>query len=120
MNNDDLISREAVLAALRARDRELLNLGTSFEAKIASVATLQCVNIVKAAPAVDAEPVPKWISVEERLPEKSDKYIVCTAKGSVYCTRFKAYAKSGSFQTDINTHITHWMPLPEPPEGGDG
>ena len=59
---------------------------------------------------------PKWISVEDRLPEKDGKYIVCTAKGSVYCTRFKAYGKSGSFQTDINTHITHWMSLPEPPE----
>ena len=59
---------------------------------------------------------PKWISVEDRLPEKDGKYIVCTAKCSVYCTRFKAYGKSGSFQTDINTHITHWMPLPEPPE----
>ena len=59
---------------------------------------------------------PKWISVEERLPEKDGKFIVCTAKGSVYCTRFKAYGKSGSFQTDINTHITHWMSLPEPPK----
>lgn len=59
---------------------------------------------------------PKWISVEERLPEKDGKYIVCTAKGSVYCTRFKAYGKNGSFQTDINTHITHWMSLPSMPE----
>lgn len=59
---------------------------------------------------------PKWISVEDRLPEKDGKYIVCTAKGSVYCTRFKAYGKNGSFQTDINTHITHWMSLPSMPE----
>lgn len=59
---------------------------------------------------------PKWVSVNDMLPEKDGKYIVCTAKGSVYCTRFKAYGKSGSFQTDINTHITHWMSLPEPPE----
>lgn len=59
---------------------------------------------------------PKWISVEEWLPEKDGKYIVCTAKGSVYCTRFKAYGKNGSFQTDINTHITHWMSLPSMPE----
>jgi hypothetical protein len=58
---------------------------------------------------------PKWISVEERLPDDG-KYIVCTAKGSVYCTRFKAFGCGGSFQTDINTHITHWMPLPEPPK----
>lgn len=60
--------------------------------------------------------VPKWIGVKERLPETEGKYIVCTAKGSVYCTRFKAYGKSGAFQTDMNTHVTHWMPLPEPPK----
>ena len=60
---------------------------------------------------------PRWISVEERLPEENGKYIVCTAKGSVYCTKFSVGVR-GSFHTDINTHITHWMPLPEPPKEG--
>lgn len=59
--------------------------------------------------------VPKWIPVTERLPEVDGKYIVCTAKRSVYCTKFKAYGRGGSFQTDINTHVTHWMPLPKAP-----
>lgn len=54
---NDLISRESVLEALRARGRKLLKLGTSFEANIASVTALECVNIVKDAPAVDAAPV---------------------------------------------------------------
>ena len=54
---NDLVSREAVLKALRARGRELLKLGTSFESNIASVTALECVNIVKDAPAVDAAPV---------------------------------------------------------------
>ena len=58
---------------------------------------------------------PKWISVEERLPEENGKYIVCTAKGSVYCTKFSIGVR-GSFHTDMYTHITHWMPLPEPPK----
>lgn len=53
----DLIDRETLLTALRARGRELLKLGTSFEANIASVTVLECVNIVKDMPAVDAEPV---------------------------------------------------------------
>ena len=60
---------------------------------------------------------PKWISVEERLPEENGKYIVCTAKGSVYCTKFSIGVR-GSFHTDMYTHITHWMPLPEPPKEG--
>ena len=58
---------------------------------------------------------PKWISVEERLPEENGKYIVCTAKGSVYCTKFSIGVR-GSFHTDVYTHITHWMPLPEAPK----
>lgn len=48
----DLISREAVVEALRARERELRKVGMSF-----SVVALECVNIVKDVPAVDAEPV---------------------------------------------------------------
>lgn len=59
---------------------------------------------------------PKWISVEERMPEVDGKYIVCTSKRSVYLTRFYAHSEGGNFKTDIYTHITHWMPLPEPPE----
>ena len=60
--------------------------------------------------------VPKWISVEEMLPEKSGKYIVCTTKKSVYCTRFETHHSGGDFMTDINTHVTHWMPLPQAPK----
>ena len=64
---NDLISREAALEALRARGRELLKLGTSFEANIASVTALECVNIVKDVFAVDAAPVvhARWI-VQDR------------------------------------------------------
>ena len=59
---------------------------------------------------------PKWISVKERLPEKAGKYIVCTRKKAVYCTAFRFFHGKGYFATDTTTHITHWMPLPEPPE----
>ena len=58
---------------------------------------------------------PRWISVEERLPDENGKYIVCTAKGSVYCTKFSIGVR-GSFHTDMYTHITYWIPLPEPPK----
>lgn len=62
--------------------------------------------------------VPKWISVEERLPEKSGRYLVCTSKSSVYYAKFTRHEQDGRFHTDINTHITHWMPMPEPPKEG--
>ena len=73
-------------------------------------------------PAVDAEPVRRaqWISVEDELPKEEGKYIVCTERGSVYCTRFyKGGGCEGIFKTDINTHIAYWMPLPEAPKEGE-
>jgi hypothetical protein len=59
--------------------------------------------------------IQEWVSVDERLPEKTGKYIVCTAKNAVYCAKY--YANGKHFGTEMNTHITHWMPLPEPPKG---
>ena len=55
----------------------------------------------------------KWIPVRERLPERGQEVIVY-AGGILepfvyaYCFWNKDYC---SFQ-----HITHWMPLPEPPK----
>lgn len=63
--------------------------------------------------------MPKWISVKERMPETEGKYIVCTAKSSVYCTKFKGCGGIGVFKTDMNTHITHWMPMPDAPDVDD-
>lgn len=57
----------------------------------------------------------KWISVKDQMPEESGQYIVCTKKKGVYCTWF--YTNEGSFGAKGATHITHWMPLPNPPKG---
>lgn len=64
------------------------------------------------------EAIPRWISVEERLPDCFEPVIVCRKGGKVeqghrdvndwwkvYGTRTK--------------HVTHWMPLPKPPEDYD-
>lgn len=59
---------------------------------------------------------PRWINVKDGIPKKSGKYIVCTVKGSVYCTSAVMRGDEACFKCDINTHITHWMPLPEAPK----
>ena len=59
---------------------------------------------------------PRWINVKDGIPKKSGKYIVCTVKGSVYCTSAVVRGDEACFKCDINTHITHWMPLPEAPK----
>jgi hypothetical protein len=64
----------------------------------------------------------EWISVENRLPEESGKYLVCIKSGNVYQTKFYSYPKDkgGHWgQKDKGRSITHWMPLPEPPKGGE-
>lgn len=70
----------------------------------------------------------EWISVKERLPEKSGKYLVCighqfdnfyiTHLMTVdYSTKHKSFNAS-DFSEENNhafTDVTHWMLLPEPP-----
>ena len=60
---------------------------------------------------------PKWISVEERLPEAKKDVLAC---GDVIKTAYTRGAGEGWFTYDGNKqlhNVTHWMPLPEPPEG---
>jgi len=55
---------------------------------------------------------PKWIGVDDQLPEYDTEFITyCDAKG-VYVNYFWA----GTWK-DMCGEVTHWMPLPEPPEG---
>lgn len=67
--------------------------------------------------------VPKWISVKERLPEKSGYYLCWMPK---YETMDKVHysAKHMAFNAFDTTcipesviSVTHWRPLPEPPKG---
>ena len=65
--------------------------------------------------------VPKWISVEDRLPEE-DGYYLCCIKSSLFPDRVyidilecdKGSFEEGHIYTDT---VTHWMPLPQLPKG---
>ena len=70
---------------------------------------------------------PKLIPVTERLPEKEGTYVVRTKTGAVTTARFydertfppthyrpTEYKRTAGWSR--NRHVTHWMPLPEPPE----
>lgn len=62
--------------------------------------------------------VPKWISVEERLPENDDDVLIITEFGTsmgyydIYRDYWLDYVNSES------NIVTHWMPLPEGPKEG--
>lgn len=72
----------------------------------------------------------EWISVKERLPEQNQRVLVCGVRGGVQICRYwenRDYGGGLQFMFFTNKQksitVTHWMPLPEPPEeggGGDG
>lgn len=80
----------------------------------------------------------EWISVEERLPEIGDHYLVVVKQKYEweaewdYNTDVAAFVFFDGYIDDVwntfvdwkegqETHVTHWMPLPEPPKmkGGE-
>ena len=62
--------------------------------------------------------VPKWISVEERLPD-NDRDILVAIYGKrvqlgYYADDVEAFVVNG--EVACGEEVTHWMPLPEPAE----
>ena len=68
--------------------------------------------------------VPQWISVSDRLPENGG-YVVCIAKRNPF-SRFMpmvARIEKNGWVNPITeqyiSEVTHWMPMPQPPKGGN-
>ena len=67
---------------------------------------------------------PKWISVEERLPDRYTPVLGNIKKDGtetyvahVVIMDGSWWAKdTGVYYDDVGGDVTHWMPLPEPPE----
>ena len=64
------------------------------------------------------EDVPQWVSVKERLPENGDYSVLCHfSNGSI--EDVKIWHVQDFTQPWKDLRITHWMPLPPPPEDSD-
>lgn len=64
---------------------------------------------------------PKWISVEERLPDVGEKVMVCGVKNGMQVGAFRGNLRPGNnrkwwWKKDTILEVTHWMPLPSMPE----
>ena len=98
----DLIERDALMKDLRSECPES-------DVCIAETSCIEC--IVGRQPAAN-----RWIPCSERLPE-SFIYVLCAGRDGIGILRY-----IGSKWLDDEAHvyttneITHWMPLPEPPE----
>ena len=81
---------------------------------------------------IEAQPVQRWISVDGKLPNIDERVLVYIprpdnhynieiayiSKGDDDCPYWVLGDKSQFYSTRFH-YISHWMPLPEPPKGGD-
>jgi len=92
-------------------------------------------NRVRELPVADVQPVDRWISVKDRLPEAVEEdvngkitfsdfvlvYLVYD-DGFTYITVDKCNPDKKCWLHEIPSEgckVTHWQPLPEPPKDGD-
>lgn len=68
----------------------------------------------------------EWISVKDRLPEFNVRILAIDVDGDIYAVvyvndpnyeHYFAIVSSGCGCCDTSVEATHWMPLPEPPNG---
>lgn len=64
---------------------------------------------------------PKWISVEERLPDAGEKVMICGVKNGMQIGAFMGLSHPGEnrkwwWKKNTVIEVTHWMPLPSMPE----
>ena len=60
---------------------------------------------------------PKWISVDDKLPEEVDKVYLCYwSDGTIETFPFESHHQGNYVKWGIHhSYVTHWQPLPEPP-----
>ncbi len=64
------------------------------------------------AKVAELEAAARWIPVTEKLPEKDGTYIGWCGKENFYAE----FTFSQCWTISIDKRITHWMPLPQPPQ----
>jgi hypothetical protein len=61
----------------------------------------------------------EWISVDERLPDKDDIYLVCLSGLPADFDRFVLCEDEDFTGYFEHSKVTHWLPIPEAPKGGE-
>ena len=107
--------------------RRILAFATGLHSEVLPVDTV----IMLLTQMQDVDPVRQWIPVTERMPDESGNYIVTACDEDVpygegiwydtvvvYAEYYKGSWTSyeNGTEYDLCGLVTHWMPLPEPPE----
>lgn len=111
----DIITIEECVTRLDAIRHDIVSNSRDHFALSAGIAALY--EMEKNAPAVN-----RWIPCSERLPEPLQNVIVCTDIKTVTLAWlmgdnwYFADTGNGHIEQWGMSDVTHWMPLPEPPE----
>ena len=60
----------------------------------------------------------KWISVKDRMPETYDDVLILDAFNNMFTGYYEHQEWHDNYGCAADD-VTHWMPLPEPPEATD-
>lgn len=117
-----MMTKEQLVKSLRACGRNCCDDCVFFKEKIVcNVKNLEAADLIEQQAAKIAEleaKAPRWIPVEERLPEIEQRVLVLDRHGNAMVRTLRCLTgeKEPSFRPDglvPRKHITHWMPLPE-------
>jgi hypothetical protein len=110
-----------MMAEMRLIDANALDLQNRVATDMGGMCFIEEVETaIEQAPTIDPESLrPAWIPVTERLPESE-----CIAVGYqnemligwVYTDKISETGYAAESDGEILRNVTHWMPLPEPPE----
>lgn len=118
----DLINRDHAAQAIEAYLCSQCDYDTDRDSECIACPHLDGGEILKSVPAVN-----RWIPCNERMPEEN-VYVIAWAKRKHHSRAIMAILINGIWKIGVNDcsdgfhvqgEITHWMPLPEPPEEGE-
>ena len=119
-----LIDADALKEPLELQRASYARIGATERAE----AYANCLWEIAQAPTVaeDTNVLGKWISVKDRLPDSDDGVVLAIAEyDDGWCTVLAWRSEKTGWASDDplfqdGMDVTHWMPLPEPPEEVSG
>lgn len=127
----EYISREAVVLYLKRYSEKEWNPSSLYGMMTSSVLH-KAERAILELPSADVQPVDRWISVDDRLPNIGERVFVYIPRPDNHYNTEIAYISEGNddypywvlgdksqFYSTRFHYISHWMSLPEPPKGSD-